>query len=108
MRFLVLCCFPAFSQLNLGRIFGAVTDQSGGTLSGATVTILDVARGVSRPLTTDAAGEFSAPSLTPGTYTVRAEFSGFKTIERTDVVVGRRARRPRGPSRSSPALRTRP
>src|ERR1700722_13018844 len=85
---LVLFCSPAFSQLNLGRVFGSVTDQSGGTLAGATVTVLDVARGVARPLTTDAAGEFSAPSLTPGTYTVRAEFSGFKTIERTDVVVG--------------------
>lgn len=81
-------CLPTFAQLNYGRIFGGVTDQSGGTIVGATVTVLDVTRGVSRPLQTDAAGEFSAPSLIPGTYTVRAEFKGFKTIERSDIVVG--------------------
>src|ERR1700722_5383111 len=65
---------PSYAQLNYGRIFGAVTDQSGGAIAGATVTILDVTRGVSRPLTTDASGEYSAPSLIPGSYTVRAEF----------------------------------
>jgi hypothetical protein len=85
---LLALCSPTFAQLNYGRIFGAVTDQSGGTIVGATVTVLDVTRGVSRPLQTDAAGEFSAPSLIPGTYTVRAEFKGFKTIERADIVVG--------------------
>ncbi|HWF38127.1 MAG TPA: TonB-dependent receptor [Candidatus Acidoferrales bacterium] len=79
---------PALSQLNYGRIFGAVTDQSGGSIVGATVTILDVERGVSRPLTTDSAGQYSAPSLIPGTYTIRVEFMGFKVVERADVVVG--------------------
>ena len=79
---------PSFAQLNYGRIFGAVTDQSGGSIVGATVTVLDVTRGVSRPLESDAAGEYSAPSLIPGSYTVRAEFKGFKTIERADIVVG--------------------
>ena len=83
----LLLCLPAFAQLNLGRITGAVTDQSGGVIVGAMVTVLDVARGVSRPLTTDSAGEFNAPSLTPGTYTVRAEAMGFKTVERQNVQV---------------------
>ena len=85
---LMLLCAPVFAQLNYGRIFGAVTDQSGGSIAGATVTILDVERGVSRPLVTDAAGEYSAPSLIPGTYTVRVEFKGFKVVERADVAVG--------------------
>ena len=82
---LMLLCAPVFAQLNYGRIFGAVTDQSGGSIVGATVTILDVERGVSRPLTTDSAGEYSAPSLIPGTYTIRVEFMGFKVVERADV-----------------------
>src|SRR5579859_3399133 len=75
---------PVFSQANLGRILGAVTDQSGGAVGGSTVTILDVQRGISRSLTTDNAGEYNAPNLTPGTYTVRAESKGFKTAERSD------------------------
>src|SRR5207245_11067898 len=47
----------------------------------------DVARGVTRALTTDAAGEYVAPSLLPGTYTVRAETKGFRTIEHSGVLV---------------------
>ena len=77
MTVALLFCSPAFSQLNLGRIFGAVTDQSGGAIVGATVTVVDVARGVSRPLVSDGAGEYDAASLTPGTYTVqRSRISG--------------------------------
>ena len=37
---------------------------------GATVTILDVARGTSRTLTTDDAGAYSAPNLIPGAYSM--------------------------------------
>lgn len=73
--------------MNSGRVVEAITDQSGGVIAGATVTITDVARGVSRPLMTDGAGEFNAPNLIPGTYTVRAEAKGFKATERQNVLV---------------------
>ncbi len=79
---------PAFSQGNLGRIMGTVTDQSGGVVAGATVTVVDVARGITRTLTTDDAGEYNAPNLTPGAFTVRGEAKGFKKIERQNVDVG--------------------
>jgi hypothetical protein len=85
---LLFLCVPAFAQLNLGRLYGAITDQTGGAVAGATVTIVDVERGVNRSLTSDTAGEYNAPSLTPGTYTVRAEAKGFQTIQRENVVVG--------------------
>ena len=42
-----------FSQSNFGRILGIVTDQTGGVVSGATVTVIDTQRGVARTLTTD-------------------------------------------------------
>jgi hypothetical protein len=77
-----------FSQANFGRILGTVTDQSGGVLSGATVTITDKDRGVARTLITDDAGEYNAPTLIPGTYTVRVEAKGFRTLERQNVEVG--------------------
>ena len=75
----------AWAQANLGRILGTVTDVSGGFLAGATVTVTDVARGITRTLTTDQAGEYSAPDLTPGTYKVRAELKGFKSVERSSL-----------------------
>jgi hypothetical protein len=82
-----LICLPAFSQGTAGRILGGVSDQSGGAMSGATVTILDTARGTTRTLTTDDSGEYSAPNLLPSTYTVRAEAKGFKTAERSGILL---------------------
>src|SRR5580692_8295825 len=76
-----------FSQGSAGRILGSVTDQSGGVVAGATVTVTDVQRGVARTLTTDQAGEYLAPDLLPGTYTVRAVATGFKTVERTGLLL---------------------
>ena len=83
----LLVCLPAFSQGSAGRILGSVTDQSGGVLAGATVTVLDVQRGITRTLITDQSGEYVAPSLLPGAYTVRAEFKGFKTVERQKIAL---------------------
>jgi hypothetical protein len=82
-----LICLPAFSQGTAGRILGGVSDQSGGAMSGATITILDTARGTTRTLTTDDSGEYNAPNLLPSTYTVRAEAKGFKTAERSGILL---------------------
>jgi hypothetical protein len=84
---LLLLSSEAFSQGNAGRILGVVTDQSGGAIAGATVTILDVQRGIPRNLIADAAGAYDAPSLLPGTYTVRAEAKGFKTSEHAGILL---------------------
>ena len=84
----LLLCLPAFPQLNLGSITGTVTDTSGAVIAGANVTVTDVERGVSRALTTDTAGQYSATSLTPGSYSVRAEFMGFQALNRTGIAVG--------------------
>jgi hypothetical protein len=83
---ILLCCAPAHGQ-SLGRISGIISDSSGGTILGATVTVTDVARGISRTLTTDAAGTYAAPNLIPGTYSVHAVFTGFKAFDRQDIVV---------------------
>jgi hypothetical protein len=82
-----LCCAPLFSQGSAGRILGTVTDSNGGVVSGASVTVLDVDRGTSRPLTTDESGAYNAPNLLPGNYKVRVEFKGFKATERQNVVL---------------------
>src|ERR1700733_9011776 len=84
---LLLFCMPAFSQVNLGRISGNVTDQTGGVVAGATVTITDQDRGTVRSVVTDAAGSYAAPSLIPGQYTVKVEATGFKASELKDVEV---------------------
>src|SRR5579864_3631463 len=76
-----------FAQGSFGRILGTVTDQTGAVLPGATVTVTDTERGLTRTLTTDVAGEYNAPNLIPSTYTVRVEAKGFKALDRQNVVI---------------------
>ena len=83
----LLLCVPAFSQGSFGRILGVVTDQSGGVVAGATVSVIDTERGTTRTLTTDDAGAYNAPNLTAGNYTVRVEAKGFKRIERQGITI---------------------
>jgi len=84
---LLVVSLSLFSQAAVGTILGGVFDSAGGSIAGAKVAIIDVARGTTRALTTDEAGEYTAPSLLSGTYTVRAEAKGFKTVERTNVLL---------------------
>jgi len=92
-RVLAMVCLMLFAagsacpQGSTGRILGSVTDQSGGNVAGAAVTITDVARGVSQTLTTDSDGEYVALNLVPGTYTVRAEYKGFRAFERKNILI---------------------
>ena len=84
---ILLTCSVAFSQGNSGRILGSVTDQNGGNVVGAAVTITDVQRGITRTLTTGDGGEYVADDLLPGTYKVRAEVKGFKIFERQNILL---------------------
>ncbi len=81
----LLYCLPLLPQTTTGRILGTITDPSGAALPRATVTILDVQRGTTRSLFTDETGVYFAPDLIPGTYKVRAEAEGFKTVERVNL-----------------------
>jgi hypothetical protein len=78
----LLIGLPLFSQVNKGRILGTVTDQSGGVIAGAMVTVTNSQTNVERTLTADEAGVYTAPSLDPGTYTVRVTAAGFETFVR--------------------------
>src|SRR5271169_6705895 len=78
---------PVISQTTSGRIQGTVSDQSGAAVAGAAVVIVDVQRGTTRAVATDASGTYAAPELQPGVYKVRAEAKGFKTVERVNIVV---------------------
>ena len=82
----VLVSAPLFSQ-GSARITGTVTDQTGGVIAGATVVVTDTSRGISRSLVTDASGEYNAPNLLPGSYSIRAESKGFKTEEHLGITL---------------------
>lgn len=75
------------AQTSQGRILGTVTDPSGAVVSNAKVTITNTATGVSRSLETNSVGEYAAPSLDPGNYTVTVEAAGFKQAESNPVLL---------------------
>ncbi|HEV2522431.1 MAG TPA: TonB-dependent receptor [Candidatus Acidoferrales bacterium] len=69
----------ANAQVAGATLTGTVTDTSGAILPNAQVTITDVATGVTRIVTSNAAGLYIAPNLLPGTYEVKVAATGFKT-----------------------------
>jgi carboxypeptidase family protein/TonB-dependent receptor-like protein len=87
---LFTCVVPGLvaAQAVTGTILGTVTDSSGAVVPGATVTLTNTATGVSRTVVTDSSGEYTAPSLRTGTYSVKTEIQGFKTVTMSDVAVG--------------------
>jgi len=83
---LILLVFSAqaFSQTN-ASITGAVTDESGGALPGASITVTHIATGVVQKILTNSAGLYSVPGLPGGMYKVTAEMTGFQAQTKTDV-----------------------
>jgi hypothetical protein len=77
----------ALSQNVKGSIRGTVTDEQGAAVPGSEVTISDPSTGFSRSATTGSDGVYNFPDLPLGTFRIRATHAGFKTSEKTDVIV---------------------
>src|SRR5439155_18631193 len=77
----------AAAQSFQGGLRGAVHDAQG-VIPGVTVTLVNQDNGVARDTVTNEVGEYSFPGVVPGTYTVRASVTGFKTFERKDARIG--------------------
>ena len=77
----------AQSQAINGSIEGIVRDGTGAVLPGANVTVSNLDTGQQRTVTTNADGGYRAVLLSLGTYRVKAELQGFKTIERTGITL---------------------
>src|ERR1700679_618391 len=78
---ILLVPITAFSQGANGRILGVVQDETGAVVVGATVTVMETQRGVTRVITTDQAGQYVAAELAPGLYDVRATSAGFEVSD---------------------------
>src|ERR1041385_3151675 len=78
----------AVSQEITGGITGAVKDQTGAAVKGATVTITDIEKKqVVRTVTTNDDGVYAAGDLHAGTYDLAVEATGFKKHVETKVQV---------------------
>ena len=82
---LILGARVTSAQQTTGTITGRATDAQNLAVPGATVTLTGPQG--SQTTTTDGQGRFTFPYVTPGTYTIRVELTGFNAVERKDVNV---------------------
>jgi anaerobic magnesium-protoporphyrin IX monomethyl ester cyclase len=77
------------TQNQQGRcsLVGNVTDPSGAVVTNATITITNVDTGLARTVKTNELGHYVGGGLTFGHYTVKAEYPGFKAVEKTGIVL---------------------
>jgi hypothetical protein len=90
---MVLGATSAGAQTFRGSILGTVTDASGASIAGATVTAHNVDTGVDRITSTTSDGGYLLPELPVGTYDVTAEMSGFQKAKVTGVTISVAAER---------------
>jgi hypothetical protein len=83
----VLVLPALLSAQSTGGIQGQVTDPSGASVAGATVTVKNEGTGEQRTTVTDASGLYLVPSLPVGGYNVAVKASGFQVMSANGLVL---------------------
>lgn len=75
------------AQTTSASVSGSIADSQGGMLPGVSVTLTSKTQGNTLSTTTDDQGRFVFTIVRPDTYTLQATMQGFKTLERSNLVV---------------------
>ena len=78
---------PTRSQTSVASLKGTVLDESGGTVSGATISLREMDRNTMYSATSDQSGYYAIPNLPPGRYELKAEFKGFSKYTQTGTIL---------------------
>jgi hypothetical protein len=87
LTLVLVYAYPAPGQVSGATLSGLVTDENGGPVPGANVSIKNVGTGVARDVVTNADGFYSAPNLIPGSYEVRVSAKGFQTLLQKEITL---------------------
>src|SRR6202011_5944961 len=74
-----------YSQVTGATLSGTVTDASGGSISGAEISVTNTATGVNKSVTVDSAGYYSIPNLPAGVYEVTVSATGFSKSAQSNL-----------------------
>ena len=74
---------PAFAQTGAASVTGLIIDESGAPVPGVTITATNQATNVTYTAVSNEAGNYTIAALPIGTYVVKAELTGFRTLTRT-------------------------
>ena len=83
--FFLLFTLPLAAQN--ASLAGTVTDQQGGAIPNASVTLTSAETGVSQSINADGSGNFEFPSVRPATYSIKVAAKGFQTYTQTGIVL---------------------
>src|SRR6266545_3309093 len=75
------------AQTITGSITGTVSDPGSLAVQGATVVLTNAATGAQREMQTDVRADFLFSGLPPGQYNLSVRHQGFKTVERSGIVL---------------------
>src|SRR5882724_3512021 len=84
---LIIFSLPASSQIQNGEITGTVADPSGAVVPGAKIVLRNLGTGYEIQAQTNGEGIYTAKELNVGTYMVRVEAHGFKTVEASNLAL---------------------
>src|SRR5580765_6441170 len=84
---IAVCAASAGAQQFTGGVRGAVRDANG-VIPGVSVTLTNEGTNVSRDTVTNEVGQYNFPAVPPGTYTLKAQISGYKRYESKGLNVG--------------------
>src|SRR5262245_18488564 len=90
MKTLGICLFlssPAWGQVASATLSGMVTDPQSRPVPNVRVTIVREATGISRSTLTDDRGAYVFYVVSPGTYSMAAQFTGFNDYRLTGVAI---------------------
>src|SRR5436309_14632251 len=68
-------------------VTGIVTDSAQAFMPGVHITVRNVDTGITRTAPTNHSGSFTITNLPPGNYEIRAEMKGFRSYEKTGIVL---------------------
>jgi hypothetical protein len=83
---MLLASFSANAQ-DLANLVGSITDSSGAVIPDVQVTVTNADRGLTRRVTSDAAGEYTAPRVPIGNYVLTVEKAGFQKLVRSGITL---------------------
>jgi len=85
---LLLCSLTVLAQSQTtGSVEGVVKDSNGAVVVGAEVVVTSMATGDERRVTTSESGAYAVPLLSPGSYRIQINASGFRQVAFEDVTV---------------------
>jgi hypothetical protein len=95
-KLLVLSCIlgllfsaPIRAQVSGATLSGSVTDAQGGVVPNAKVSVKNLGTGIAVETTTNGAGAYNVPNLTPADYEVSVSAQGFRTaVSKVTLTVG--------------------